>query len=761
MTETLRGLQSVRPEEERRFAHDVLVDELPAAGIQILLHAPGGITFDLSDRVDLGSIGEIEEGIEEDLTQFTHGDLGLEIRDPDGAVERLLTADPLAPGFTVELLRETKRRGRVVWERLFGGVLDQPWSVKINVKEQTVSLRAFSYSKLLEQTSAETVCRQITGRTGTVGAGSAAVTVSDATGMLAGDKFTLTSATSEEERTILSIAGAVITADSVFANAYTAATLTVTTPWHRSASLAYLAGALFEAAGIDDYSVILSDADTEHFPSPAHTGTIATTANQDLLTLTVHAGRLLATRLVIIAAVAFDTADARTEWTQLLPGERYKADWTPYHPSEPAALLATTTYTPREDDKDIGSTRAAGAGSNGKARPCWDFSNSWVMGGATFSWDINSGNSRLWMNGVNKGQIEATIAYSAIFLEYDPVNFRVWYSRCRSTGSLRMSYIANPAAPGTLVDLSTTEAGKMRMIRPLSLMAVHLHTDNITPTNRIAIWTLAGAKLRELTLPSTEIEIWTMRAIEDKVACLYRLAGEWRCIIWQYPTWTVESDRSLGGPASGEAFLTTFDDPEGGARQFFAFAGSTVWASVIAPWYAGIVPLADFSDQSCAAAMADLATVAGTQFIVTPERIGEFRNRLFIDRERDIPILSIDRPLTLTRQPIWEGYRTRVKVTFTDSSGESAEIVRGATGDSSRSLDVETQLIQVEGQAEWLADRLASFFSKQRAGAEAEVMETGPVHAGDRIYIAGDPYLVLESNHDPAGRRHEFSLVAI
>lgn len=217
---------------------------------QVWLRSPDGDVLEVSDRIT--RIDAMQEAAEEDLLELRHGDLGLQLADLDGAVEAFFHLVGPNSLFEVEVLR--KRAGRRVrWERVFAGVLELPWSLQYDRKDLTASVQAFSFSKLLENASAETVQRNVTGRTGSVTAAAQLVTVSDVTDLLPGDEITLRDDAEEETRTIATVGASSVTTTEPWDNTFASAALTLETPYHRDKSIAWLVDQLFTQAGIDEY----------------------------------------------------------------------------------------------------------------------------------------------------------------------------------------------------------------------------------------------------------------------------------------------------------------------------------------------------------------------------------------------------------------------------------------------------------------------------------------------------------------------------
>src|SRR6059036_868498 len=125
--------------------------------IIVLLRAPDLSELDITRRVNQSELGSITDQTEEDLVSLIHGDLSLTVADPDGAVEAFLSAALPGEDWEVTIDRATGLTPPILFERVFGGVLDLPWSLEYDRNKRTVGVNAFSYTKILENASAETV----------------------------------------------------------------------------------------------------------------------------------------------------------------------------------------------------------------------------------------------------------------------------------------------------------------------------------------------------------------------------------------------------------------------------------------------------------------------------------------------------------------------------------------------------------------------------------------------------------------------------
>lgn len=220
----------------------------------VILRSPTGVELDVTSRVtQFGALSDSIEG--DELTELVHADVDFTLDDRDGVVADYFENTAAGEEWIAEIWRETGQR-RPKYELLFSGLLDLPWSLGFDDKEKTVTVQVFGQSKRLELESAEDVKRDVTGRTGTVSAGSATVTVSDGTDLQAGDEITLSNDTDEETHTILGVSGVTVTTTETWDTAFTDAMLTLETPYYRNASVSFLVDELFTAAGIDSYTLV-------------------------------------------------------------------------------------------------------------------------------------------------------------------------------------------------------------------------------------------------------------------------------------------------------------------------------------------------------------------------------------------------------------------------------------------------------------------------------------------------------------------------
>ena len=117
----------------------------------LTITSPGGVVFDV--KMDAGNIGSVSTSPESDLGILSHGELSLTIDNSDGAIEDFLLN--AGPSDTYEVALSRQRYNGTEWDRIFGGVLDLPYSLSFDDVARTAKVVAYSYSKQLERTPAD------------------------------------------------------------------------------------------------------------------------------------------------------------------------------------------------------------------------------------------------------------------------------------------------------------------------------------------------------------------------------------------------------------------------------------------------------------------------------------------------------------------------------------------------------------------------------------------------------------------------------
>ena len=88
--------------------------------VSVIITDPNGTELDATGRIE--EVTRLSEGAEEDLLDFTHGDMDMELSDPDGAVEKFFLGATPDDEYSVTVHRETGKR-RPKWELVWAGVV--------------------------------------------------------------------------------------------------------------------------------------------------------------------------------------------------------------------------------------------------------------------------------------------------------------------------------------------------------------------------------------------------------------------------------------------------------------------------------------------------------------------------------------------------------------------------------------------------------------------------------------------------------------
>jgi len=111
----------------------------------------------------------------------------------------------------------------------------------------------------------------------------------------------------------------------------------------------------------------------------------------------------------------------------------------------------------------------------------------------------------------------------------------------------------------------------------------------------------------------------------------------------------------------------------------------------------GVIPYADFTGLSCAGALKELA-IASIAYLDTDRYnvVSLLQRPSFLSAP---PVQTIADPLERTSIPIWEFYRTAVKVRGTDSLGASFSVIQGVDGGSAKMFELTSELIATPAMA--------------------------------------------------------------
>jgi len=707
----------------------------------------------VTERIVKGGLGTIAQATEVDFLQLAHGDVDLEIDNFDDALSQFFAGLDPADRYDVLIDRKVGTR-RPMWQRVFGGVLDLPLSLSSEARTRVMRLQAFSYSKHAERFSAETVKRNVTGRTltSTVSAGSATVNVSSTTDILVGDEIEITDADDRESHVVLRIvSGTQLITTETWDNTFLSGSpVELLTPYLRNKGIAFLAGELFDAAGIDSQAITIEhERATAPIATPISTDGWPLQTSGDLATgrgWTVRNGKLLG---LPTASDPDDReiADPRSTWVDQNI-QTFILDWTPYLDIEPGTH-PTWAFIELAD---------------GIQAPDYSIPDTWyaVTGGGGI-WNLNLVAGGLQTLIQNFGADVATITVEVV--PTDPGN--IWVSQV-STAAKTMTRYWDGAIFTTI---EAAMGGTLRYIRRLNVVALHERNAsaggaNPTYTTNLHLYNVTSrTKQRTITVP-TGLFARTLRAFGTFIAGLYTFGPTTRCRVWDLD-WKQVADYEVaqrGVPITGvgrdEAFLTVFTEPVTLKEEACGFAGNSMF--VLATSYAGVIPYADFEGLSVAGALVELAKPAGAYIEIDEYGVGAIRSRLTEDAQRRDVALVIDEPLSLKAIPIWEFYRTSAIVSGRTEAGDDIEELAGDTGDSANRIEISGPLITTPSVAQAIGNEYVSILNQKVRQAEPTVCEVDDlIRVFDYVEMDGSRWLVVQASLKPDGRTYDLKLVEV
>lgn len=708
--------------------------------------SPEGERFDATTRVALEGVGVITEAAEEDLLQLVHGDVELTADDQDGALEEYLRGGAGADtrDYEAVLERETgdTRVRRPRYERLFGGTLDLE-GMSIDRRGRTIGIQAFSFTKLLERTSAEGVKRTPAALVGTTNGSNDRITsvTPDTDDIEVGDTVKLDDGDGiTEEHVVISIdSSSQVTVDANWSNAFTGDTLTIETPYFRRESIAKLAGRLFDEASIDARTIDIDQA-LSSYPIQTEVATSGLPNTDAPGSIVDQGGKI---------KVQADTGDRYTAdnprdgFTLDAAAVATLADWTPYLEDEPATI-------------DEGLDTNANA---------FDHTN-----GRRYSLIVNPlGGSfielRLLENGSSLSQVDTyndTLGddYGTTLLEYDPINNDVWVSYSRGDGSRTAIEIYDrDGASWSTKRTGVLAAGQLRVIARSGIMVLARFDDDGAETFRLGDPGVAEEIPNWLTSSAlARLNLWSLCEFGGFRAVLYKSSNEasaMRVRIWD-TAWNQVADYTTDSAAGAlsQSRLGRFTD--GTEEISIGYAGDHY--IVLSRSFAGVLPYADFSGKSVAGALRELAVVSMAYLAMGHYKQGLLRGRATAEEEGRA-VRQLPQPVTDEEIPVWEFFRTSVRVRGATEAGVEIDLTLGETGESARRFEIDSQLITTTSLATAIGNAYLAYLGQARTERNATVREDGElVRLLDLVEIDGTRYLTIATESDLEQREQDLRL---
>ena len=707
---------------------------------RVLLIGPGRQPLEITERVsDLGSIAE---SVEDTLLSLSHSDLSLTIADQDGFLWGLLGRIDPDEQWIVHVHRTTGQR-KPKWVRVFGGVIDLPWSLSRDMQDGTLELQVFSFSKMLERASAENVRRTFAALTGSITAATTTLTLSSTSGIVRNDIVTLDNgAGTTETFTISSVTNATTAVTTVAAsNTFSSALATVETPYYRDVTPAALAASLLTAAGFSTDSLSVSG-NVSPIPVPTPVSESGSTGFSGGRSLHVASGSLIVTRSV---SPRQNATSPTAGWTAGAATTIGVVDWSPYYMTDPGAYKSLQSALGFRDD----GTQLARYNS-GTARIYELVRNATVL---IIDDDLGS----------ILATIDTTVSggYSFAHFEYDPVNDGIWTSYKRANGTREaLEYYDFTTTTQTDLGTGAGTGGRLRCCRALNAMIVHTGAT-------FRVYDLVTKLLTQVVVLPAEaakLAMWTLRYFDGFVAVTGQDEfGRGSFVYFWDQAWTyrgryrlVAIDQGLGSaPGAGLIPYCTPFTLSDGKQVLIVNASGTML--VLSTRYDGVIPYADGADKSCAALLTEVAGLLIQTLDVTPYGIVRLKPR----NATTDPRMTLAEPLDADEQPLWDEYRTSFEVTGKDVAGNDVEYISGDTGDSARRGSREIGLAITAGMAQTIAEAAQQFLGQKRRQIDGTWAEgTQQVRPFDVVRFRTRKWIALEVETDLQDEEQDLRLVS-
>lgn len=702
----------------------------------VTLTTPQGDVHDITRRMLKASLARVTERGEEDLGQLTHNDMTLQLDNADGWVSQQFASVTAADIY--EIVIEQERAGGS-YERIFAGILDLPYSVTFNAKQKSASIKVYSYSKLLEKYSAAGTVRSFTGRTLTASSGTATATMNDTTGLVAGDSITVTTAGGASETKVVAgvSSSTAITVTANWSNSFTAAAVTLDTPYPRNETVEEVASQLFGIAGITEVQIVTG-------------GNLSNTPFPNAMTTTGLPGTTPASVLESGGDIKVYTNSKRYGATDLQTAfadqgaDTVKMDWRPYDAGDtaPGTLRAASGSDDgtRATDPATGDYYALTAGAttltlqkNG-VTIATVYTKSSIDQWAYYGLDWCPQRSEIWVgHGVHQYVTPADPVYT-------------------TTTHYLTRYTSAGAVAGTL------PGGLPRSVRRRGYMAVLTYdvTVDIDPTlvdSGVALYDVSsGASLVRTLPPTSGAVIWTLRALDSSImCCISKPSGVGTYIaVWRDTDATLLAEHQISTTQTTANIATVYNEGGTVTPSYVAYGGGT-WVAVSTA-FSGVVPYADFEGLTVGGALKELALFAASYVFVDAQKTGYIASRSATTVQGSEVLDIGGRVLEWSESPVWEQYRSRVVLTAKTEAGADLEAAVGSptSGDA---WELDLQLPTTQGYLSALASDYLAWFGSIRRGAECTILRPSEFpHFLSRILVGDTTWRVLVAEADRLNR---------
>jgi len=717
--------------------------------------------IDLTDRVQIDGLGSITKAIEQDFLSFRTGDVTLLLDNSDGEMDALFA----------DLAADVRWWASIDIDgtRVFAGVVLGQGSIRFLKREEEVEITIYGATRILEDTSAESVKRTFSDMTltGTHAVAATVLNMNTTAGLLPKDTLHIrhTNGSTKEDVTIRYVNSATqVTITAGLANGYPAdSAVDMTSPFYRYKSIETLARALFEAARIPVFEYLTTPSQfAGAAPTRLSHGGLGTT--KALASPGAERNGRVYAILDTVGSYYQDETAPDSDWVQEDATLRPWVDWSRYRKqSEPAPTVIL-----RWPD-------AVGAGQQ-EWNCCIDdrdpVTKYAYRCAAGFSFQIQRNSTTdgtTWTGWANYGSGGITHGYAEVMgTEFDPVRGHIY---CQ-VGDGNVRYTAmykidtdswvdvnlNSAQPGGLryipendyllgsYDPSGGPVGFLNFVGYRNGLSIFERTPELPSHLKVGSVPAGGAGgYYSVTLGARYVSGRVhMVVVFDNAVCMLSSADDWQTArvakVIKETIW------------SGGAFGSRVND----AYYFWPYGSNAVIDReyhLAAPFHSGVINYADFEGKSVAEALGDLAVISNAVFWVDDDLQGHFVSRDAVQGAVPIDITGdiVDRSDT----EIWEEARQFVTV-----SGGGFEAGAGDADFSADAHDITAEFLPNEAYAIELAQVFYDFYSKRRRMIEAETDDLDSLHMPlDRVILDGQQYLVHEADRDLSEEKYRLTLL--
>lgn len=741
------------------------------------LVAPDGTITDVSSLVDLESFGAVSLGVEDGLLQFRTGDMTLGFHNPltvspepgvqgDFFSDLFSGADPSGTW----ILRVT-RTGNVT-VKFFEGVLFLPASVRFNRAERVCELTALGYMKLLEGQTAEVVARTFPTTTASGTAGGLVLTLSpSAAGILQGDRLRVSSAVDSEEVVVNSVGATTVTLKAALGKTWAAGSpVEFLTTFYRRKTPAFLIGELFKAAGI--LSPVLDVA--TGFTIPVATPIMTDGLNSTDIILAgslIQKGSVMHLEDPFPAGLSKEAPDVvgGTPWTaatrlgsnDTINGpDQALVDWRRYRTTEPGTHVLNSWEYEKTSAIETRGGRGVDYSSSPVRHYYCDLGTNTVPAPDVHTWAIkyeswDAGNHLFSTPVVTVGTLQTLSSNSAqtgcfISAELDTTRNLAWYA-----------YGVNDAADGGSFGYWDLAGGTNRVLEKASVgsatasmgdviydvtadVLVRLKQDGVT----LQGWK-GDVKQFEVTI-GTGLILRTLNYINGLWVGISIRNGRTILVVadlqWVNVTELVYSNSVVVD--SGVWF-----DKANWLAHFGNLLVGKIAQTIVAVGkvFEGVIVEADFTGQSVAGALTNLAQLVNAVVYVDNDFQGYFLGRDSTVFQPDEGPKILDSLVVSDESDlVWENYFPAVKATSADGV---ISVTTGNVNAEGRALEVDVPFAPNLSVVGGVALGYAQFYGKARRERRVEVDDDETVYAPMQVVsLDAALWLVYEVNHNLADR---------